>query len=116
MRYLICLIILSSCAILGPGFLTEAEMTKKERAIFVFKNKEDAKAFCKRFKYLETIEASSGTIRDKGNFVSTVNFLKRKAVKVGANAMYMLDHKTEKNTDYAKAKAIKCFRKPKPKS
>lgn len=109
------LLLFTSCSTvgswIGPGFLKDAELTPEEKAVMVFRHKEDAKAYCGRFKYLETLTAHSGTLIQKGTFKSTVNFLKRDAHKLGANGIYIIEHKEDRKSDTATAKAIICMKK-----
>lgn len=93
----------------GPGNITSASLTPKERAIVVIQRGEQPE--CKTSN-LGIIEATSGSAFEMGTFESTMASLQQQAAELGADGLTILDHTKNGMADQATAQAWKCRRAP----
>ena len=100
------LVALTAC--MGPGHVTESDLSESERKVKAFDNFDRARASCPKLQELGIIEATSGTSFKMGSYEAGINALKQKAQKAGGDAFYVLDHGKTGMADSVTAKAIKC--------
>lgn len=90
---------------MGPGNLSAADLTARERAVRVYQQGE--KPECK-YDQLGTVEATSGTAFEMGTYASSVAKMQRDAAALGASGVVVLDHSKNQMADQTTGMAIRC--------
>jgi len=74
----------------------------------VFDSIDEAMSSCRSMEKIQSIEATSGSMISMGNYESSINALRRKANRIGANGIYIIDHSKNQMADSVTGKAIHC--------
>jgi len=95
----------------GPGNITRADLTPKERGVVVLQRGE--KPEC-AYSNVGVLEATSGTAFSMGTFESTTAKLQQQAAEMGADGITIIDHTKNGMADQATAQAWRCRKSPNP--
>ncbi len=95
----------------GPGNITRADLTPRERSIVVLQRGE--KPECE-YSNVGVLEATSGTAFSMGTFESTTAKLQRQAAEMGADGITIIDHTKNGMADQASAQAWRCRKSTTP--
>lgn len=89
----------------GPGNMTAADLTPRERAVRVFQGTHQPDC-----KYTEpgAVEATSGTAVEMGTYASSIAKMQRQAAEMGATGVIVLDHSKNQMADQTTGMAIRC--------
>jgi hypothetical protein len=97
--------LLATASCFGPGNITAADLTTKERAVKVYQP--GSKPECP-YDELGTVEATSGTAMSMGTYESSMAKLQQAAAAKGATAVIVLDHSKNQMADQATGMAVRC--------